>query len=67
MHQFNKIGLNPYQQIRYEAVEKNSAAFRMWKSRMKKLNLPIRDGDYVMRGYEQIKKVRENVKKDDKS
>ena len=64
---FNNIGLNPYQQIRYAAVENNTEAFRMWKSRMKKFNLPAKEGEYIMNGYALLTETKKRLQKDDKS
>lgn len=48
-------GLNPYQQIRWFAVENRTSAYRTWVSRTKGAGLIPKDADYIMRGYSNIK------------
>ena len=55
------IGLNPYQQIRWFAVENKTSAYRTWVSRTKGAGLIPKDAEYIMRGYDNIKAAQEPV------
>jgi hypothetical protein len=48
-------GLNPYQQIRWYAVENKTSAYRTWVSRTRAAGLIPKDSDYIRSGYNNIK------------
>lgn len=50
--------LTVYQQVRKEAVEQRTPAFRMWKSRMKALKLTTSPDEYILNGYTQIRETK---------
>lgn len=46
------------QQIRNRAYKEKTPAFRMWKSRMKSINLNPNPTEYVLNGYAKIQEYR---------
>ena len=50
--------LTPHQNVRKEAVEQRTPAFRMWKSRMKALKLTTSPDEYILNGYSQLRETK---------
>ena len=44
------------QQFRRDAVQYGTPAFRVWKCRMKALGLPTEPEDYILFGYDNMRK-----------
>lgn len=55
-NQRTKTSLTLRQQFRKNAVEKKSSAFRVWKSRMKSIGHSVDELEYIINGYDNVRK-----------